>query len=56
MLFGVASIAKVSRDGSGLSQVAKLRQGMKSDEIASLGSIFKNNDDKLQAIMKVCKA
>lgn len=55
MLFGVGSIAKVARDGKGLSSAAKLRQGMKADEIASFGSIFKGNDDKLQSIIKGCK-
>lgn len=56
MLFGVGSLTKISRDGTGLARIARLRQGMKSDEIASLGSIFKANDDKLQTIMKVCNA
>lgn len=27
---------------------------MKSDEIASLGTIFMENDDKLQSMMKGC--
>lgn len=54
MLLGVGSIAKVSRTGSGLAKVAHIRRGMKAGEAASLGTVFKNNDDKLQAIMKVC--
>ncbi|EPS35046.1 putative alpha-1,3-glucanase [Penicillium oxalicum 114-2] len=54
MLFGVGSITKVSRDGQGLASVAKLRREMKPEEIASLGGIFKSNDDKLRSIMKVC--
>lgn len=54
MLIGVGSIAKVSRDGEGISSIAKIRKGMKADEISTLGNIFKGNDDKLQSIMKVC--
>jgi hypothetical protein len=55
MLLGVGSIAKVSRDREGIASVAKLRKSMKSEEIASLGTIFKNSDDKLQSIIKVCR-
>lgn len=40
MLFGVGSIIKVARDGKGLASIAKLRQGMKADETASLGSVL----------------
>jgi len=55
MLMGVGSIAKVSRDGEGIGAAAVLRRGMSSDQVASLGSIFKANDDKLQGIMNVCR-
>ncbi|OJJ96909.1 hypothetical protein ASPACDRAFT_1859003 [Aspergillus aculeatus ATCC 16872] len=55
MLLDVRAIAKVSRDGQGIASVAKLRRAMTSDEVAAMGSIFKANDDNLQAIMKVCK-
>ncbi|PYH47158.1 uncharacterized protein BP01DRAFT_381001 [Aspergillus saccharolyticus JOP 1030-1] len=56
MLLGVDAIAKVSCDGQGIASVAKLRRAMTSDEVAAMGSIFKANDDKLQAIIKVCKS
>ncbi|KAJ5267059.1 hypothetical protein N7478_009867 [Penicillium angulare] len=52
--FGAGSFAKVSRDGKGLRSVAKIRAGMNDTEVASLGSIFKDNDSKLQAILKAC--
>lgn len=55
MLLGVGAIVKASRDAKGLSDVAKIRRGMSGDAIAGLGKIFKDNDDKLQAIAKVCK-
>ncbi|KAG9603067.1 glycoside hydrolase family 6 protein, partial [Aureobasidium melanogenum] len=55
MLIGVGSIAKVERTGKGIGDVAKLKRGMTADNIAALGSIFKNNDDKLQSIIKVCR-
>ncbi|CAD0113390.1 unnamed protein product [Aureobasidium uvarum] len=55
MLLGVGAIAKASRDGKGISGVASARKGMSADSISSLGSVFKNQDDKLQSIMKVCK-
>ncbi|KAI1080982.1 hypothetical protein F5B20DRAFT_579808 [Whalleya microplaca] len=55
MLMGVGAIAKVSRDGKGIASVAQIRKDMKPDDISSLGAIFKDNDDKLQRIMKVCK-
>ncbi|KAK4545949.1 hypothetical protein LTR36_002513 [Oleoguttula mirabilis] len=55
MLVAVGAIAKASRDGKGIGDIATIRRGMKPDDIAGLGSIFKNNDDKLQSIMKVCK-
>ncbi|KAK5111586.1 hypothetical protein LTR85_011815 [Meristemomyces frigidus] len=52
MLVGVGAIAKASRDGKGVGGIANIRRSMKADDVSSLGSIFKNNDDKLQAIMK----
>ncbi len=55
LLLGVGVIAKASRDGEGIAAIAKIRRGMSSDDVSSLGSIFKNNDDKLQSIMKVCR-
>lgn len=55
MLLGVGSIAKATRDGEGISSVAKIRKEMTADDIASFGKIFSNNDDKLQSIMKVCR-
>ena len=55
MLVGAGAIAKVSRDGKGLGDVAKLRRGMSADDVAGLGNIFKSQDDKLQNIMKVCR-
>lgn len=55
MLFGVGTIAKASRDGKGIAGVASTRRGMSADAAAGLGSVFKNNDDKLQGIMKVCR-
>lgn len=56
MLFGVGSIAKVSRDAKGLNQVASWRKGMKAGEITSLGKIFENGDSMVQSILgKVCK-
>lgn len=53
-LIGVGSVAKAVRDGPGLASVAKLRQGMKASEVASLGQIFKSNSDVLDSIMKAC--
>lgn len=55
MLVGVGAIAKASRDGKGIGDIAKIRRGMTASDVSSLGAIFKNNDDKLQSIMKVCK-
>lgn len=55
MLVGVGAIAKVTRDGEGLSSVAKIRKSMTSDDVSSLGTLFKANDDKLQSILKVCR-
>ena len=54
MLIGVGSITKVARTGEGLGDVAKLRRGMTTTDVAGLGSVFKNSDDKLQNIIKVC--
>lgn len=55
MLLGVGSIAKVSRDASGIGSIAKIRNAMKTEDIASLGKLFEYNDDKLQGIIKVCR-
>lgn len=55
MLLGVGAIAKVARDGKGIGDVANIRRGMSGDAVASLGKIFKDNDDTLQSIAKVCK-
>ncbi|GAB7357175.1 hypothetical protein MBLNU459_g8166t1 [Dothideomycetes sp. NU459] len=55
MLIGVGSIAKVARTGEGLGDVAKLRRGMTATDVAGLGAIFKNSDDKLQNLVKVCR-
>ncbi|KAJ9624398.1 Glucan endo-1,3-alpha-glucosidase agn1 [Taxawa tesnikishii (nom. ined.)] len=55
MLIGVGSIAKVARTGKGIGDVAKLRRGMTATDVAGLGSVFKNSDDKLQNIVKVCR-
>ncbi|CRG92112.1 hypothetical protein PISL3812_09167 [Talaromyces islandicus] len=52
---GMGPIAKVARDGEGIGSVAKIRTAMKSDDIASLGKIFSDNDGKLQGIVKACK-
>ncbi|KAJ5238541.1 hypothetical protein N7468_003160 [Penicillium chermesinum] len=52
---GIGAIAKADRSGEGLSDVAKTRAGMKASEIASMGDLFKANDDTLQSILKVCK-
>lgn len=56
MLIGVGSIARVERTGEGLGDVAKLRRGMTAEMVATLGSVFKNNDDKLQSIIRVCRS
>lgn len=55
MLIGVGSIAKVARTGEGIGGVAKLRREMTAADVAGLGSVFKNSDDKLQNIIKVCR-
>ena len=55
MLMGVGAISKATRDGGGIGSIANIRDGMKAEEVASLGTIFKNEDDKLQSILKVCK-
>lgn len=55
MLIGVGSIAKVARTGKDIGNVAKLRRGMTTADVAGLGSVFKNSDDKLQNIIKVCR-
>jgi hypothetical protein len=55
MLLRVGSIAKATRDAPGIGSIAKIRNAMKAEDIASLGKIFKANDDKLQSIMKVCR-
>lgn len=55
LLVGIGAIAKVSRHGKGISSVAQIRKGMSADDISALGSIFKNNDDKMQSILKVCR-
>ena len=56
MLVGVGAIARASRDPAGIGSVANIRKGMSADDVSSLGSIFKANDDKLQGILKVCKS
>lgn len=55
MLIGVGSIGKVARTGKGIGDVAKLRRGMTTAGVAGLGAVFKNSDDKLQNIVKVCR-
>jgi len=55
MLIGVGSIAKVARTREGIGGVAKLRREMTAADVAGLGSVFKNSDDKLQNIIKVCR-
>lgn len=55
LLLGVGAIAKVTRDGTGIAKVAKVRNEMKAADIAGLGSIVKSHDDKLQSILKFCK-
>ena len=55
MLVGVGAIAKVSRDGTGLAEVAKVQRGMDAATIGKLGGVFKNGVDELKPIMKVCK-
>jgi chitinase len=55
MMFGVGSIAKAARTGEGLGAVAKIRQGMSADTVASFGKIFKENDSKLASIGKFCR-
>lgn len=55
MLIGVGAIAKASRDGKGVAEIAATRRTMKSDAITSLGTVFKANDDKLQTVVKMCK-
>ncbi|THY23807.1 glycoside hydrolase [Aureobasidium pullulans] len=55
MLVGVGAIAKVERSGENIGEVAKLRRGMTAEDVAGLGSVFKNSDDMLQKIIKVCR-
>jgi chitinase len=55
MLLGVGAIAKVSRDGKGVGDVANVRRGMSADSVSSLGRIFKSNDDTLQSVLNVCR-
>lgn len=55
MLLGVGAVARATRDGKGIADIAKIRQGMKEAEISAMGRIFKENDDTLQNIAKVCK-
>lgn len=52
---GVGAIAKAERSGSGLKAAAKTRAEMKSSAIASMGDLFRANDDTLQSLMKVCR-
>lgn len=54
-LIGVGSIAKLSRDGKGIGDIAKLRRGMKDDAVKSMGAIFKNQNDKIGSLAKFCK-
>lgn len=55
MLVGAGAIARASRDGKGIRDVASIRSGMKPNEVAGLGDIFKRNDDRLQGIINLCK-
>lgn len=55
MLLGVGAIARATRDGRGIADIAKIRRGMKEGDISAMGRIFKENDDTLQNIAKVCK-
>jgi hypothetical protein len=55
LVAGVGSVAKISRDGNGFREVANIRRGMSSDTVSSLGKIFKENDNKLAAITRICK-
>ncbi|KAK6004282.1 hypothetical protein QM012_009132 [Aureobasidium pullulans] len=55
MLLGVGAIVKVERTGKGMGDVAHVRRGMTATDVANLGSIFKNNDDKLQSFLRVCR-
>lgn len=52
MLLGVGPLAKVARDGKGLSRVAAIRRRMTSDEIGSLGQVFKDQDERLQNLLR----
>lgn len=54
-VLGVGAIAKAERSGKGLASVAETRAGIKASEIASMGDIFKANDNTLQSLMKVCR-
>lgn len=55
MLLGVGAIARASRDGTGIGEIAKFRREMSGDAVAGMGRLFKDNDDKLQNILKVCR-
>lgn len=54
LLGGLGKFTKASRDGKGLGEVAAARRGMTDATVNGLGKLFKENDDKLQSVMKVC--
>lgn len=55
-LFGVGAITKATRDAKGISTIAKTRRDMSASDVSNLGTIFKNNDAKLQSLMRGCKS
>lgn len=46
----------VRREASDMSDMAKLRRGMKDGDIGKMGSVFKKNDDAVQKLLKMCRS
>jgi hypothetical protein len=55
ILMGVAGVAgSFGRDSEDMANMATLRRGMSEDELAKLGSTFKENDDIVASVVKAC--
>ncbi|GFF54699.1 hypothetical protein IFM51744_08432 [Aspergillus udagawae] len=47
--------AGTGRTAGNLAKVASVRRGIKADDLAKFGKVFKENDDLLQGLIRLCK-
>jgi hypothetical protein len=48
--------AGTGRTAGNLAKVASVRRGIKADDLAKFGKVFKENDDLLQGLIRLCKS